>query len=234
MSDDDDGNLPERKRGSGVKLVYEVLRDEILTLALPPGRPIDEVNVAERFGMSRTPIREALVRLAGEGLVETLPNRSAIVANIDFSKLHTFFDAITLMYRVTTRLAAQYHQAEDLAVIRGHQARYAQAVADQDPLAMIAINRDFHAAIAEAGRNPYFTSLTLRVLDDGRRILRLYYQSFNDKLPKEYSDEHNAIIAAIAARDIDLCDRLAREHADQIVRQVRNFFGRDQRQDVPL
>ena len=234
MVDSTEDVVAERKRGSGVKLVYEMLRDEILTLALPPGRPIDEVNVAERFGMSRTPIREALVRLAGEGLVETLPNRSAVVASIDFSKLHTFFDAITLMYRVTTRLAAQYYQASDLEVIRGHQARYAEAVANQDPLAMIAVNRDFHAAIAEAGRNPYFTALTLRVLDDGRRILRLYYQSFNDQLPPEYSDEHNAMIAAIAARDIELADRLAKAHADQIVRQIRNFFGRDQRQDVPL
>ena len=229
-----DDSTVERKRGSGVKLVYEMLRDEILTLALAPGRPIDEVNLAERFGMSRTPIREALVRLAGEGLVETLPNRSAVVANIDFAKLHTFFDAITLMYRVTTRLAAQYHRPEDLEVIRGHQARYARAVAAKDPLAMIAINRDFHAAIAEAGRNPYFTALTLRVLDDGRRILRLYYQSFNDHLPQEYSEEHNDIIAAIAARDIDLCDRLSSAHADQIVRQIRAFFSREMRQDVPL
>ena len=104
-------NIPERKRGSGVKLVYDLLRDEILSLTLPPGSPIDEVQLAERFSMSRTPIREALVRLAGEGLVDTLPNRSTIVSNIDFLNLHTFFDAITLMYRVTTRLAAQYHRA---------------------------------------------------------------------------------------------------------------------------
>lgn len=234
MSDAPEDTLPERKRGSGVKLVYEMLRDEILTLALPPGKPIDEVNLAERFGMSRTPIREALVRLAGEGLVETLPNRSAIVAHIDFLKLHTFFDAITLMYRVTTRLAAEFHRPEDLDVIRAHQVRYAAAVAAQDPLAMIAINRDFHAAIAEAGRNPYFTALTLRLLDEGRRILRLYYQSFNDKLPKEYSDEHEQIIAAIAARDVDLCDQLARAHADQIVRQIQQFFAREQRQDLAL
>ena len=224
----------ERKRGSGVRLVYEMLRDEILTLALPPGRPIDEVNLAERFGMSRTPIREALVRLAGEGLVETLPNRSAIVANIDFTKLYTFFDAITLMYRVTTRLAAEHHRPEDLEIIRAHQARYAATVAAQDPLAMIAVNRDFHAANAEAGRNPYYTALTLRLLDEGRRILRLYYQSFNDRLPKEYSDEHEGIINAIAARDVELCDRLAREHADQIVRQIKQFFSRDMRQDVRL
>ena len=96
----------ERKRGSGARLVYDALRDEILELVLPPGTPIDEVALAERFGMPRTPIREALLRLAGEGLVETLPNRSAIVANIDFLNLHHFFDAMTLMYRVTTRLAA--------------------------------------------------------------------------------------------------------------------------------
>ncbi|WP_347267777.1 GntR family transcriptional regulator [Paracoccus sp. (in: a-proteobacteria)] len=226
--------FPERKRGAGVKLVYDLLRDEILDLVLPPGSLIDEVQLAERFGMSRTPIREALVRLSGEGLVETLPNRSTMVANIDFLNLHTFFDAITLMYRVTTRLAAQYHRPEDLAVIRGHQAKFAAAVAAQDALAMIATNRDFHAAIAEAGRNPYFTSLFLRVLDEGRRILRLYYQSYDDRLPQEYVDEHEAIIQAIAARDLDLCDRLARQHADQIVRQIQQFFARDQRQDLSL
>ncbi len=218
----------------GQKDAYALILEAIDSHVYRPGDRLVESDLADRFGMSRTPIREALVRLAGEGLVETLPNRSAVVAIIDFAKLHTFFDAITLMYRVTTRLAAQYHRPEDLTVIRGHQARYVQAVAAKDPLAMIAINRDFHAAIAEAGRNAYFTSLTLRVLDDGRRILRLYYQSFDDQLPREYSDEHDKIIAAIAARDIDLCDRLAGAHADQIVRQIRAFFAREMRQHVPL
>jgi DNA-binding GntR family transcriptional regulator len=234
MSDGGEGNVPERKRGSGVKVVYEMLRDEILDLKLPPGSPIDEVQLADRFGMSRTPIREALVRLAGEGLVETLPNRSAMVSNIDVLNLHTFYDAITLMYRVTTRLAAQYHRPSDLVTIRAHQARYKAAVARQDALAMVAINRDLHAAIAEAGRNPYYTTLTLRLLNEGRRILRLYYQSFDDRLPREYVEEHEAIIAAIAARDVALCDRMAHAHADQIVRQIQQLFARDERQDIPL
>ncbi|WP_322896062.1 MULTISPECIES: GntR family transcriptional regulator [unclassified Yoonia] len=225
---------PERKRGSGVKLVYESLRDEILNLILAPGSPIDEVQLAERFGMSRTPIREALVRLAGEGLVETLPNRSTMVSNIDFLNLHTFFDAITLMYRITSRGAAQYHHPADLDRIRALQADFAAAVKAQDALGMIATNRDFHAAIAEAGRNPYYTTLFLRLLDEGRRLLRLYYQSFNDRLPQEYADEHEAIIAAIAARDIELSDRLARAHADQIMQQIQQYFARDLRQDVPL
>ncbi|MGO4852088.1 GntR family transcriptional regulator [Phaeovulum sp. W22_SRMD_FR3] len=225
---------PERKRGSGARLVYDMLRDDILDLVLPPGSPIDEVQLAERFNMSRTPIREALVRLAGEGLVDTLPNRSTMVANIDFLNLHTFFDALTLMYRVTTRLAAQYHRPDDLVAIRAHQAEFAAAVAAQDALAMIATNRDFHAAIAEAGRNPYYTSLFYRLLDEGRRILRLYYQSFNDRLPQQYVDEHEEIIAAIEARDLLLADSLAKTHADQIVRQIQQLFARDQRQDISL
>lgn len=227
-------NAPERKRGSGVKLVYDLLRDEILSLTLPPGSPIDEVQLAERFSMSRTPIREALVRLAGEGLVDTLPNRSTIVSNIDFLNLHTFFDAITLMYRVTTRLAAQYHRAEDLTVIRARQAEFAAAVAAQDALAMIATNRAFHFAIAEAGRNPYYTGLFQRLLDEGRRILRLYYQSFDDRLPQRYVDEHEAIISAIEARDLEAADRLATTHADQIVIQIQQLFARDLRQNIPL
>lgn len=234
MPDDSGGATPARKRGSGAKRVYETLRDEILDLRLPPGSAIDEVRLAARFDMSRTPIREALVRLAGEGLVETLPNRSAMVSTIDTLNLHGFFDAITLMYRVTTRLAAQHHRADDLTAIRAHQARYVAAVAARDALAMVAINRDLHAAIAEAGRNPYFTALTLRLLDDGRRILRLYYRSFDDRLPQQHVDEHAAMIAAIAARDIDLSDRTARAHADQIVSQIRQLFARDVRQDVPL
>jgi DNA-binding GntR family transcriptional regulator len=234
MSDASESGIPERKRGSGVKVVYEMLRDEILDLKLPPGSPIDEVQLAERFGMSRTPIREALVRLAGEGLVETLPNRSAMVANIDVLNLHTFYDAITLMYRVTTRLAAQYHRPADLVTIRAHQAKYAAAVAAQDALAMVSTNRDLHAAIAEAGRNPYYTWLTLRLLDEGRRILRLYYQSFDDRLPQEYVEEHEAMIDAIAARDIERSDRIASAHADQIVRQIQKLLARDGRQSVPL
>ena len=224
----------ERKRGSGVQYVYTVLRDDILDLTLPPGSPIDEVQLAERLAMSRTPIREALVRLAGEGLVTTLPNRSTVVSSIDIFNLHALFDAMTLMYRVTTRLAAEYHKPEDLEIIRPHQARFARAVEARDALAMIATNRDFHVAIAESGRNPYFTGLFCRVLDEARRILRIYYQSFNDELPHEYVVEHDELIAAIEARDIAASDEIASAHADQIVRQIQSMISRDRRQTVKL
>ncbi|WP_046117370.1 GntR family transcriptional regulator [Ensifer aridi] len=234
MTDTDNSSIPERKRGSGVKMVYDLLRDEILDLVLPPGSPIDEAQLAERFKMSRTPIREALVRLAGEGLIDTLPNRSTMVSNIDFINMNTYFDALVLMYRVTTRLAAQHHRTEDLQVIRARQAEFAAAVQAQDALAMIATNAALHLAIAEAGRNSYFTGLFKRLLDEGRRILRLYYQSYDDRLPQRFVDEHEDMIAAIAARDAEEADRLARVHAEQIVHQIQMLFSRDRRLDIAL
>lgn len=224
----------ERRRGSGVRVVYETLQEEILSLALSPGAPIDEVELSKRFGMSRTPIREALVRLAADGLITTLPNRSSIVAHIDFVNLSRFFDALTLMYRVTTRLAAEYRDEVDIKEMWRHQDAFAAAVQSQDATKMIETNREFHAAIARAGRNPYYESLFVRLLDEGRRILRLYYSSFDDQLPMQYVEEHIAIIAAIEAADIDLCDRLAQAHADQIVRQIQNFIATDRRRKISL
>lgn len=233
MSESEDPQ--ERKRGTGARFVYETLREEILNLTLQPGTPIDEISLADRLKMSRTPVREALVRLASDGLVTLLPNRSTVVSQIDFPNLHHYFDALTLMYRVTTRLAAQFHDDADLAEIRAREEAFAKVVLAGDTNGMIELNRDFHVAIAEAGRNPHYLQLFSRLLDEGRRILRLYYYpTFAPQLPHPYIQEHEAIITAIAARDVDLCDRLARDHADKIVAQIQEMMTRDLRQDLVL
>ncbi|SDG27040.1 GntR family transcriptional regulator [Pelagibacterium luteolum] len=222
------------RRGSGVGHVYETLRNEIVELRLAPGAPIDEVQLAERFSLSRTPIREALVRLVGDGLVTTLPNRATIVANIDFLNLSHFFDALTLMYRVTTRLAAANHGSGDLEAIATHQEAFARAVEARDAMSMISTNRDFHRAIAIAGRNRYYIDLFTQLLDEGRRILRLYYSSFNDELPRRYVTEHEDLLAAIKARDVALADQLAQAHADQIVRQIKGLITADSNVNTAL
>jgi len=217
------------RRGSGVSHVFDTLKAEIIDLQLAPGSTIDESQLAARFNLSRTPIREAMVRLAAEGLITTLPNRATIVSQIDFLNLPHFFDALTLMYRVTTRLAAVNHAPGDIPGIRALQEKYSAAVNDRDVVGMITVNRDFHVAIARAGGNRYYVDLFARLLDEGLRILRLYYSSFNDVLPRQYVNEHDDIIAAIVARDAGLADRLAAAHADQIVRQIRSYISADNR-----
>ncbi|MBD8065183.1 GntR family transcriptional regulator [Devosia sp. PTR5] len=223
-----------RSRGQGARTVYETLRQAILELTLEPGSPLDEASLSERFEMSRTPIREALVRLVADGLARTLPNRNTVVATIDFEHLPVYFEALTLMYRVTTRSAAVHRRDRDLPVIREQARRYAAAVASQDALGMIETNRDFHMAIADAGGNPYFNLLFSRLLDEGRRILRLYYRSFDDKLPRRFVDEHEEIVRAIEAGDADEADCLAAAHAAQIVRQIQSYIDRPTVTGIPL
>ncbi|MDR3471051.1 MAG: GntR family transcriptional regulator [Devosia sp.] len=216
-----------RPRGSGSQIVYEQLRKSILELTLEPGSPLDEASLSEQFDMSRTPIREALVRLAADGLVTTLPNRNTIVSAINFVGMPVYFEALTLMYRVTTMLAAMHRRPEHLIAIRSYQQAFAEAVARRDALAMIGSNRDFHVAIAEAGGNSYFTAFFARLLDEGRRVLRLYYSSFDDRLPRQYVQEHEQMVAAIEAGDAELCERLGAEHAAQIVRQIQSYLARN-------
>jgi len=89
------------------------------------------------------------------------PTRSTVASQIDFPNLHKFLDALTLMYRVTTRLAGQFHHTDDLREIRARQDAFAGAVPAGDTAAMILLNRDFHVAIAKAGQNPYYLQLFL-------------------------------------------------------------------------
>ncbi|WP_117193264.1 GntR family transcriptional regulator [Rhizobium terrae] len=224
---DNPAQEPARVRGSGTQSVYTILRREILAMTLPPGSPLDEVRLSDRFGMSRTPIREALLRLSGEGLVTTLPNRNTIVATIDFASLPTYFDALTLMYRVTTRGAAMHGAPGAMGEIRRRQKEFTSAVEARDAFAMIEANREFHVAIADLAGNPYYTTFFARLLDEGRRILRLYYRTFDDRLPRQYVDEHEEMIAAIESRNVQLADQLAIRHAAQIVRQIQDYVARD-------
>jgi DNA-binding GntR family transcriptional regulator len=221
-------------RGRGVQTVYDALKHDILMMTLAPGEPLDETRLSRRFAMSRTPVREALVRLAAEGLVTTLPNRNTIVAPLDFATVPTYFDALVLMYRVTTRLAAGRRAEADLAAIRAVQQLFADAVAGADALAMVTVNRDFHLAIAAAGRNRYYADFFARLLDEGQRLLRLYYSTFDDHLPQEFVDEHEAIIAAIARRDEEEADRIAGVHAMGVVRQIQNFLASGVARDMDL
>ena len=223
-----------RIRGAGTQTIYDALRHEILAMTLPPGSPLDEVGLSARFDMSRTPVREALLRLAAEGLVTTLPNRSTIVAPIDFAAMPTYFEALTLMYRVTARAAASRKDPDALARIKAEQQAFASAAIARDALGMIRANRDFHVAIAELGGNGYYTTFFTRLLDEGRRILRLYYAIFDDALPQRYVEEHDELIAAIETGDAQAADAIAVKHASQIVDQIKHYLERDTERALSL
>jgi DNA-binding GntR family transcriptional regulator len=207
-------------KGTGWKFAYETLHDEILSLELKPGQMLDETRLADRFGMSRSPVREALIRLAGDGLVVTLANRSTVVAPIDIASFPKYVEALDIAQRVTARLAAELRSEADIKTIAKRQKEFEAAVRTGDHLAMSEANKRFHMAIAEAGRNPYFATFYERLLDQGRRMLHLHFEFIERTQGYLLTEEHGQMVEAIRARDADRADALAHAHT----RQFRDSF----------
>jgi DNA-binding GntR family transcriptional regulator len=211
----------KRVKGMGVKFAYETLRDEILSLDLPPGAILDETSLADRFCMSRSPVREALIRLSGDDLVVTLSNRSTIVAPIDVQSFPKYVEALDIAQRMNTRLAAELRSESDLEAMARRQAEFVMAVRKGEHLAMSEANKNFHMAIATAGRNPFLAAFYERLLNQGRRMLHLHFayleQGHEGIL---LTDEHDEMMAAIRDRDTARADALAHAHT----RQFRDNF----------
>ena len=224
-----------RVRGTGMRFAYETLRDEILTLALAPGQLLDETTLADRFGMSRSPVREALIRLAGEELVVMLPNRSTIVAPLDVTAFPKYVEALDLAQRVNTRLAAGLRSEEDLVAIAAAQVRFEAAVATGNHLAMSEANKGFHMAIAAAGKNPFLAGFYERLLDQGRRILHLHFD-YIERTSDGYllTGEHVEMLEAIRARDVEQADRLAHAHTRQFRDNFIRFMAQNYGASMPL
>ena len=231
-SDETDG---KRTKGAGWKSVYDTLRTEILALTLQPGQLLDETSLAERFDLSRSPVREALIRLAAEELVVTLPNRSTIVAPIELANFPKYVDALDIAQRMNTRLAAELRTEADLETMASRQRRFEAAVKSGDHLAMSETNKDFHMAIAHAGRNPYLASFYEKLLDQGRRMLHLHFE-FLERTREGYllTDEHLEMLAAIKAQDVDRADRLAHDHTRQFRDNFISFMRENYTTDVAL
>ncbi len=224
----------ERAHGFGAILVFERLRDEILSMELRPGQLIDESNLADRFKVSRSPVREALVRLAAEGLVVTVPNKGTVVAPLNLDEFPAYVDALDLIQRAVFRLAARHHTEADLASIRAANEEFRTHVRANDALGMIRQNATLHLAMAAAGRNRILTDTYRRILDEGRRTLRLYFRSYGDTLPESLCDAHDAQIAAIAARDETLAERLAHEHAEEVHQRFLRYMGERNSRDLTV
>jgi len=224
----------EPARGYGAIHVFERLRDEILSLELKPGQLIDEASLAARFEVSRSPVREALVRLAAEGLVDTVPNKGTVVTPLNVEELPQYFDALDLIQRAVMRLAARHRTEADLVAIRAAQKEFRRRVVANDALGMIAQNVVFHIAIATAGRNRIFTDTYHRILSEGRRNLRLYYRSYGDTLPEELCHAHDAQVDAIAAQDEGLAERLGHEHAEEVHRRFLMFLSERNTREIAI
>ena len=216
-------------RGTGGAWAYESLRAEILSLQLAPGLDLDEAGLVARLGLSRTPVREALIRLAADGLVVLLPNRGARVAPLDLVDLPRYVEALDLAQRAVNRFAALRRTDDDLKNIAAARDAFEASVAGGDAMAMTERNRDFHAAVAGAAHNRYVADHYLRLLDQGMRLLRIPF-AFDpeddgaDAHIAKIVDDHRKIAEAVTARDAEGADALGHDHAELFRTRLMKFL----------
>jgi DNA-binding GntR family transcriptional regulator len=188
--------------------VYEVLHGRIIGGELEAGSRIHQENISEELGVSRTPVREAIARLAAEGLLELLPNKGARVAEVAMEDMRTGYEARLGLEPLAARYAAERHQSADLermkaAVsqerrVRGARAKY-EAI------------REFHLAVVDAARNPLLARFA-RTLWAGRVALHVLLRQLDRATLETDADEHEAIAEAIERGAGARAERLMREH----------------------
>ncbi len=187
------------------------LRREILAGEWKPGEHRTLASLAERHGVSISPVREALLGLEGEGLLDIRQHRGAVVPLLDAKLFADLYDLRGALQALLARRAAERATPLRLAELARHEAAYAEAAARNQPGAALAANEAFHDAIEEAADNPQATALyRARSAFVNAARLRL---GFGPGRMREAAAQHKAILAAVAARDPEAAAAAAFAHA---------------------
>ena len=206
--------------------VFEWLRASILSLQLAPGTALSRTELADRFELSQTPVRDALLQLAQEGLVDIFPQHATLVSRIDIpsaTQAHFLRCAIELEVVRTLALAP----ADDTAVLRAKltaQIDLQAALAIADTEEFIASDQAFHRLMYEAAGAPDLHELVRRRSGHLDRLRRLDLPS-PGKAERVVRD-HRAIVAALAARDPEAAQAAMRTHLSGTLGRIADIRAR--------
>ena len=204
---------------------YYLLRDRIVTLRLPPGTLVNERDLMEEFGLGRTPIREALRRLADEDLVEVYPRRGIQVGPIDVGDLGAISEIRVELEGFVARLAARRANARDREDLRALVAEIDGIAAggeEPDQHALIHLDQRIHRLIYRAAHNPFLEAALDRyyVL-----ALRLWFLAL-DRVQRleDAVGEHGDLLRAILDGDAATAEAIARDHVIGFEQQIRQLL----------
>ncbi len=190
--------------------VAERLRQRIFAHELLPGAWVDEQKIAEQYGISRTPLREALKVLASEGLVVLKPRRGCYVTEISPRDLDDIFPLIALLEGRCAAEAVHKMGKADLEALAAIHARLEHSARENQITDFFEANQEFHRTIQELADNRWL----LQVIQDLRKVLklsRIHSLSLEGRLQQSL-EEHRAIMAALEARDARRAEQLMHDH----------------------
>jgi DNA-binding GntR family transcriptional regulator len=190
--------------------VAELLRTRIYAHELAPGAWIDEQSLADEFGISRTPMREALKVLASEGLVELRPRRGCYVAELSERDLDEIFPVLALLEGRVAQEATHRAASADFSRLERIHADLERHAAAHDTDRFFEANQAFHGALQELAGNRWLSQL----IDDTRKFLKLTRRDslrLDGRIQASLA-EHRDILAAIRAKDAALAARRMHDH----------------------
>ncbi|MFW2374386.1 MAG: GntR family transcriptional regulator [Gammaproteobacteria bacterium] len=190
--------------------VADRIRDQIYRHVLQPGDAIDEMALCERYGISRTPLREALKVLSSEGLIELIPHKGSFVRSMDIAELNELFPVMAVLEGLCAREAVDKCTAEDLSKLEAMHKKLEQHAANGDIDDYYEQNFIFHQAVQDLSGNPTLQ----RLIGDLRKILRLarHMQLTIPGRLEASIEEHRQILLAFRKHDADLADQNMQAH----------------------
>lgn len=207
-----------RARTSLHGLIVPRLRAMILSGELPPTAPISEAELSRQFGVSRTPLREALKVLAAEGLVVLRAHRSPMVVGVDADAIAAIFETILPLEALAGRLATERADADGRARLADMHARLLALHAAGDRTGYFHLNRDFHLQFAALSGNKVLHATLADLL--GKTMRARASANLDRSRWEQATDEHRQIVAAFAARRSAQVAALLVEHGERTAAAV--------------
>ncbi|GFN21747.1 GntR family transcriptional regulator [Thermanaeromonas sp. C210] len=194
------------------EIVFETLREAILSGQLKAGERLMEVQLAEEMGVSRTPVREAIRKLELEGLVVMVPRKGAYVAGISTKDITEVFEIRSALESLAAALACERITEEELEELERLLVQVAECAEKNDLETLIQVDTRFHNVLYRASRNERLAQIINNLGDQIQRF-RTTSLATPGRM-KEALEEHKALVEAITARDVELAQRLAQEHIE--------------------
>ncbi len=196
--------------GSTADAIHDAVSEGILSRILAPGWRLGEERLAALFSVSRTPVREALMRLESENLASRNRRSGLVVADVSAEQILEVYAIREALDGLAARQAASVHSPVDIAALERINEQMARAAAEAAWQRMAVLNVEFHTALARASRNQLLQRLVDQVHQAVRRFTRT---TFSEPGRAEAAvDEHRAIIEALRLQDADGAEAAARRH----------------------
>jgi DNA-binding GntR family transcriptional regulator len=203
---------PERPAGrTRAEALANRLAEDIVTGHVQPGEALDEVRIAAAYGVSRTPVREAIRQLAASGLVVIRPHRAPLVAKPDDRMLREMFIVMAELEALAAASAAVGMTALERQALEAHHLGMRRLVQAGDTAGYRDANTAFHRTIAEASHNAYLAELAAATQRRLAPFRRAQFDASVDRLIRSH-DEHGAIVTAILRGDAESASRAMRDH----------------------